>query len=229
MAGLLSKKSAKIFRTLSGVIFMQSIFFIPAGTLNWPEAWIFIGIFLLYTVAAVYWMKKNDPELYKERSTRRKDMKKWDKIIIYNYTLLLIIQVAISGLDAVRFGWSSVPLLFKIFGFALFIPATSFAFRAMVHNSYLSPYVRIQEERGHEVCTTGPYRIVRHPMYTGVVLVFLCTPLALGSLWSYIPACLIIILFFVRTAFEDKTLQEELPGYREYSQQVKYRLIPGIW
>ena len=174
-------------------------------------------------------MKKNDPELYKERSTRRKDVKKWDKIIMYNYTLLLMAQVVISGLDAVRFGWSSVPLLIKIFAFALFIPAISFAFRAMIHNSYLSPYVRIQEERGHEVCTTGPYRIVRHPMYTGVILVFLCTPLALGSLWSYIPASLIIILFFVRTAFEDKTLQQELPGYQEYSQQVRYRLIPGIW
>jgi protein-S-isoprenylcysteine O-methyltransferase Ste14 len=224
-----TQKMAKILQTIFSLILLLVLFFLPAGTLNWPEAWIFIGLFLLYTTAAVWWMKKNDPELYRERSSRRKDIKKWDKKILFIYTLLLISQLIISGLDAVRFGWSHVPISVKILAFFIYVPAMSFGLSAMVHNSYLSQYIRIQEDRGHQVCSTGPYRWVRHPMYVGVIMVFLCTPLALGSLWSYIPAGLIIILFVIRTDLEDKTLQQELTGYLEYSEQVKYRLIPGIW
>lgn len=223
------QKQSKILQTLAGLAICLAVFFIPAGSLNWPEAWIFFALFLLYTTAAVWWMKKNDPELYKERSSKRKDVKKWDKVIMAIYTLLLAGQIILSGLDAVRFGWSAVPLPLTIFAFCIYVPAMGFALSAMIHNSYLSQYVRIQGERDHHVCTTGPYRFVRHPMYVGVILVFLCTPLALGSLWSYIPAGLIIILFIIRTALEDKTLRQELPGYQEYCQVVKYRLIPGIW
>jgi len=99
----------------------------------------------------------------------------------------------------------------------------------MRENAYLSDVVRIQEDRGHTVCTTGPYKYVRHPMYVGIFVIMLCFPLSLGSLYSFIPAAIIIILFFIRTALEDKTLLEELPGYKEYAQQVRYRLIPRIW
>jgi protein-S-isoprenylcysteine O-methyltransferase Ste14 len=99
----------------------------------------------------------------------------------------------------------------------------------MRENAFLSDVVRIQEDRGHTVCTTGPYKYVRHPMYVGVLLIMLCFPLSLGSLYTLIPAGIIILLVLVRTALEDKTLMEELPGYKKYARQVRYRLIPHIW
>ena len=99
----------------------------------------------------------------------------------------------------------------------------------MKENAFLSDVVRIQEDRGHTVCTTGPYRYVRHPMYVGVILIMICYPLSLGSLYTLIPAVIIVILFFIRTALEDKSLHEELTGYKDYAQNVRYRLIPGVW
>ena len=110
-----------------------------------------------------------------------------------------------------------------------YIPGSAVAFWAMRENAFLSDVVRIQEDRGHTVCTTGPYRYVRHPMYVGVILIMICFPFSLGSLYTLIPAFIIVILFFIRTALEDKTLLEELPGYKEYAQRVRHRLIPGIW
>ena len=99
----------------------------------------------------------------------------------------------------------------------------------MTQNRYLSDVVRIQEERGHEVCMTGPYRYVRHPMYVGVIIFVLCLPLALGSFFALFLSAAILFVFLIRTSLEDKTLQKELPGYKEYTEQVRYRLIPGIW
>lgn len=96
-------------------------------------------------------------------------------------------------------------------------------------NAFLAEYVRIQSERGHTVCTTGPYRIVRHPMYVGVILTVLGIPVLLGSLYALIPAALIAALFILRTALEDRTLRQELPGYAEYARDVRWRLVPGIW
>jgi protein-S-isoprenylcysteine O-methyltransferase Ste14 len=122
-----------------------------------------------------------------------------------------------------------VPLSLKIVGFSGFAPAFFLVFWTMTENTYLSEIVRIQKERGHRVCTTGPYKYVRHPMYAGVILIILCLPLALGSFYSLIPGSLIILLFILRTFLEDKTLQDELPGYRDYAGRVRYKLIPGIW
>ncbi len=174
-------------------------------------------------------MKTKAPGLLKERMSRNKEIKSLDKIIMTAYSFLLIILLAVPGLDAVRFGWSEVPLFVKALGFFGYIPALVFAFWAMRENAYASDVVRIQEDRGHTVCTTGPYRFVRHPMYVGVILFVLCFPLSLGSLYSFIPASLIVVLFIMRTSFEDKTLMEELPGYQEYAQTVRYKLMPGVW
>ena len=220
-----------IIRVIVGIPLMLALFFAPAGTFDWPEAWILIIFYLLTTGGMLLWLKKNDPALLKERAeaSKKKDVKAWDKWIILIYTLLVMLMVVLSGLDAVRFRWSQVPVVFKAIGFIGFIPAMLIGFRTMAHNSFLSERVRIQEERGHRVCTTGPYRFVRHPMYAGIILMFLCFPLALGSLFSFIPAALIALLFFLRTYLEDKTLQEELAGYKEYTEQVRYRLIPKIW
>jgi protein-S-isoprenylcysteine O-methyltransferase Ste14 len=226
------KKPSRIkdtVRVITTILFLLAIIFVPAGTLNWPEAWLLLVLYFFVVGGCLIWLKKNDPELLKERRSVRKDVKSWDKKIILAYTITLIIMLALAGLDAVRFRWSQMPLMLKALGFLGFIPAAILGFWAIKQNTYLAQYVRIQKERGHRVITTGPYEYVRHPMYVGVILFIVCSPLALGSLYAFIPGIIIIILFIIRTSLEDKTLQEELEGYQEYAKKVRYKLIPRIW
>ncbi len=222
-------KAMIIIKTVVTVLFMFAVLFIPAGTLNWPEAWIFLFFYLTAVTALMIWMKKKSPDLLKERMSRKKEAKSWDRKFLIAYCFTLIAMAIIPGLDAVRFRWSEVPLILKVLGFIGYIPSLGFAFWAVKENAYASDVVRIQEDRGHTVCTTGPYRHVRHPMYVGVIFFLLSFPLSLGSLYTFIPAFIIIILFIIRTSLEDRALQEELPGYTEYSQKVRYRLLPGVW
>jgi protein-S-isoprenylcysteine O-methyltransferase Ste14 len=229
-----NKDSSKLkiaVKTVLMIIFFLALIFVPAGTFKWPEAWIFLLFYFSWLTAVIIWMKKNDPELLKERMTARKkkDVKGWDKVFVFSYSLVVLVLSVLTGLDAVRFRWSHVPLAIKVIGFLGFILASSIVTWTMKENTYLSEMVRIQEDRGHQVCTTGPYQYVRHPMYVGVIIFIFCFPLALGSLYSLIPAFVIVILFFFRTALEDKILQNELPGYKEYAEKVRYRLIPGVW
>jgi protein-S-isoprenylcysteine O-methyltransferase Ste14 len=229
-----SNESSKLkiaVKTVLMTIFFLALIFVPAGTFKWPEAWIFLFLYFSWLTAVIIWMKKNDPELLKERMTARKkkDVKRWDKVFMVAYALAALVLSVLTGLDAVRFRWSHVPFSVKVIGFLGFILGASIVTWTMKENTYLSEMVRIQEERGHQVCTTGPYQYVRHPMYVGVIIFIFCLPLALGSLYSLIPAFIIVILFFVRTALEDKTLHNELPGYKEYAEKVRYRLIPGVW
>ena len=216
-------------QTIFTSLFCIAAIFIPAGTLKWTEAWLFIILYAVGVTAAIFWMKKNAPDLLKERMKRKKDVKSWDKIFRAIYSIFLLVILILPGLDAVRFQWSNIPLIVKVFAFIGYIPGSAIAFWAMRENAFLSDVVRIQEDRGHTVCTTGPYKYARHPMYVGVILIMLCFPFSLGSLYTLIPAVIIVILFFIRTALEDRTLQLELPGYKEYAQKVRYRLIPGIW
>lgn len=221
--------AVKVVKGVATVLFMLVLLFVPAGTLHWPEAWLLLLLYFTMVSGVMIWMKKKAPGLLKERMSRNKEIKSWDKILMTIYSFLLIILLVVPGLDAVRFGWSNVPLFAKILGFIGYFPALFFGFWAMKENAYASDVVRIQEDRGHTVCTTGPYRFVRHPMYVGVILFILCFPLSLGSLYSLLPASLIIVLFIIRTSLEDKALQKELPGYKEYAQKVRYRLFPGVW
>lgn len=229
MSSATARKTIQIFRSIAAVFLLLALLFGPAGTLKWIEAWLYIVFYLIAVAGIILWMRKKSPGLLKERMSTKKDAKSWDKKIIFAYTLLLMIMLALAGLDAVRFRWSRVPLSLKIICFSGFIPAFLLAFWAMTQNPYLSDLVRIQKDRGHRVCTTGPYRYIRHPMYVGVILLILCLPLALGSFYALIPASMIILLFIFRTFLEDKTLQAELPGYKEYADRVRYKLIPGIW
>lgn len=223
------RKFLLALRAVTGVLLMLALFFIPAGTFRWPEAWLFI-LFYLASVSGVFiWLKKRSPSLLKERMAGKKGSKRWDRTLMMVYSFFLIALLVVPGLDAVRFRWSKVPLALKGIGFLGLFPGLVFAFWAMRENAFASNVVRIQKERGHTVCTTGPYRYIRHPMYAGVILVMLFFPLSLGSLYAYIPASVIIILFIIRASLEDKELQQELPGYKEYSRSVRYRLLPGVW
>ena len=222
-------KPTTIIRTIFTALFALAAIFVPAGTLKWTEAWVFIILYTVAVSAAIIWMKKKEPGLLKERMGKKKDVKRWDKIFMAFYSIFLLVILILPGLDAVRFQWLKVPLIAKILAFIGYIPGFGLAFWAMRENAFLSDVVRIQEDRGHTVCTTGPYKYVRHPMYMGVILIMGCFPFSLGSMYSLIPAVIIVILFFIRTALEDKTLLHELPGYKEYAQKVRYRLIPGLW
>ena len=225
---IVSKKTL-IFRVLISLALVLAIFFIPAGSLRWPQAWIFIALYL----SAVAWFylstKKRDPGLLKERMSPQKNVKAWDRRIVRIYSLLLAAMTVLVGLDAVRFRWSHLAPGWNVLGFGGLALAMLLAFWATRENPFASQVVRIQDDRGHRVCSTGPYAHVRHPMYDGVILSIISFPLALGSLFALIPAGFIVGLFILRTSLEDKTLQEELPGYKEYAQKVRYRLIPGVW
>lgn len=223
------QKITKMVRLICTLSLFLVLVFVPAGTLKWPEAWILIVLYLCSVSGVVFWLRKNDPDLLKERMRRKKDVKRWDRIFMFFYISFLMLLLAVPGLDAVRFQWSNVPLVLKIIGFLGFIPGFVVGFWAMRENTYLSDAVRIQEDRGHKVCTTGPYRYVRHPMYSGVILAIICFPFALGSYFALIPAFIIVALFVLRTSLEDRTLQAELEGYKEYAETVRYRLIPRLW
>jgi protein-S-isoprenylcysteine O-methyltransferase Ste14 len=218
-----------IARVTVGILVILALFFGPAGTFCWPEAWLFLILYFSSVAGAIVWMKNKAPDLLKERMSSKKDAKSWDKKIIALYTFFLVAMVAVAGLDAVRFAWSRVPLSLKALGFFGYAPAMAWLFWVLTQNPFLSDKVRIQADRGHRVCTTGPYRYVRHPMYTGIILFMFCVPLSLGSFYALIPASVIAFLFVLRTSLEDKTLQRELPSYPDYARTVRYRLIPGIW
>lgn len=226
------KDSSKVKKIIKGTVIVLSflaLLFVPAGTLNWPEAWLFLFLYFSFIGGTIIWLKKNDPDLLKERMSIKKDVKGWDKSIMRAYILLLMILLAVTSLDSVRFRWSQVPFALKAIGFFGFILSGGLIIWVMKENTYLSKMVRIQKDRGQKVCTTGPYKYVRHPMYVGVILFILCFPLSLGSLYALILSSLIAILFILRTSLEDKTLHKELPGYQEYAKKVRYKLIPGVW
>jgi protein-S-isoprenylcysteine O-methyltransferase Ste14 len=156
-------------------------------------------------------------------------MKGWDKVVSGLWAVVGIVQLVVAGLDE-RYGWSG-PLMLSVHVMGIVIYVLGFALFswAMITNAYFATVVRVQTEQGHRVCTTGPYRYVRHPGYVGAVLQAIGLPLVLGSLWAVLPGIISALLMVVRTALEDRTLRAELPGYVEYTQHTHYRLLPGIW
>ncbi|MEE8392394.1 MAG: isoprenylcysteine carboxylmethyltransferase family protein [Anaerolineae bacterium] len=210
------------------IVVVQAVtLFISAGRLDWVWAWAYLGVGVGILAINVLVMP---PELIAERGRADKEgIKSWDRVV----TTLLILPTLgtpiMAGLDE-RFGWSP-PLALAIQVVALVVWALGqglFTW-AMVSNKFFSTAVRIQTDRGHTVASSGPYRYVRHPGYVGYIVFLFATSVALGSLWALIPAGLGMCLFVVRTALEDRTLQDELDGYKKYAQQVHYRLLPGVW
>ena len=222
-----------IFRLLFQVLFLLIILavllFLPAGKLNWPQAWFFILMIGIYFLLYIFLGIRKDPEQTQERSQMAENVKRWDKVIMGIYTVLLPTVFIIAGFDVGRFGWSKAPLSIQLVGWIGLILAAALILWTVRANTYLSRYARIQDNREQKVIISGPYRFVRHPMYLGILILFSCIGPALSSLFALIPSVIIDILFIIRTAKEDKMLQTELEGYQAYSQKVRYRLLPGIW
>jgi protein-S-isoprenylcysteine O-methyltransferase Ste14 len=214
---------------------MQAAFtlalFLPAGTVAWPTGWIYVAVSFVLGIGMTAWLVRYDPELLAERLTglRRPDQKKWDKVFVPILALGFFAWFAVMGLDAVRFRWSDMPMWLQIIGSVIWLISYYVFYLTFRENTYLSPAVRIQKERGRKVVSTGPYRHIRHPMYAGFGLYLLGTALILGS-WLGVASGLLLIAAVARRAvFEERMLQQELPGYDEYMTKVRYRLIPGVW
>ena len=174
-------------------------------------------------------MIRTSPETIAERGTA-KGWKNWDKVVSGDWGLMQYIFIPlIAGLDH-RFGWTQAPgTTWNITGAVIFAVGLGLFSWAMITNTYFSTAVRIQDERGQIVCQSGPYRIVRHPGYTGVVLQSLGIPILLASWWALVPGVIAVFFMLIRTYLEDRTLKTELMGYQEYIQVVRFRLVPGLW
>jgi len=199
---------------------------------GWWQAWAYSLLFASAGIGMRLWAERRHPGLMAERAqlARAPGVKSWDRLLSPLMALSLGLPLfVVAGLDH-RFGWSAhFPSWLNILGLVLASAGYGFAGWALVENRFFSAMVRIQSERGHVVCDTGPYRIVRHPGYAGSVLPPFAMVLALDSVWTLIPATAAVVIAVVRTALEDRTLQQELPGYREYADRVRYRLIPGVY
>lgn len=220
------KRMLQIYFT---IILQVAIVFIAAGHLNLPRVWFYFGLSIIYFAISGTIVAKLSPEVVRQRAKMHKGTKTWDKVFIAFSLPLTLIVPLIVGLDVGRFGWSYLNIYYLIIGSVIYISASMFSQWAIVANPHFETTVRIQRDRDHKVITKGPYKIVRHPGYVSIIFINISFPLIIGSVYALFPAGIIILLFIIRTYLEDKTLQKELDGYKEYAQKVKYRLFPWVW
>ncbi len=211
------------------IIVTGIIYFIASGTIKIIRVLLYIGFYIIGSLVSSILLIKKNPKLLNQRGKIQADTKKWDKIVILTFFLFaIIITPLVAGLDF-RFKLSSLTFYFTYIGIGLYSLSILFSLWPMLHNPFFEGTVRIQKDKDHKVVDTGSYLIVRHPGYLGMLFGSLPIPFAFGSIYSFIPVSIMIFLVFMRTFYEDKTLQNELEGYKEYSQKVKYRLIPFLW
>jgi protein-S-isoprenylcysteine O-methyltransferase Ste14 len=203
--------------------------FLPAGDIRWARGWLFLLVFLVLMAASVLYLWRTNPDIFVARSRIRPGTKSWDKVLMAFLLLSFTAIFLVAAFDAGRFHWSNVSLGVIVLGYVLLCVGFVLSIWVYRVNKFAEPTVRIQTERGQKVIDTGPYAIVRHPLYLGGVILFTGIPLALGSFWALIPTAVGTLVLVVRTVLEDRTLQEELEGYKEYAGRVRYRLIPGVW
>jgi protein-S-isoprenylcysteine O-methyltransferase Ste14 len=229
-----NQEKISLGRLIMMLFFIVVIPFLPlliSGRWNWWEAWVYAAIAIFGFAISRVLASRRHPDLIAERVRflQQQDTKSWDKLLSPLVGLGSGFIPLVAGLDA-RFDWSPAfnqPL--KYLALLMLLAGYLLGSYALIENRFFSGTVRIQTERGHQVVSSGPYRWMRHPGYAGALLSYLATPLFLDAIWAFLPAGFITILLVIRTGLEDKTLQAELDGYREYARRVRYRLLPGIW
>jgi protein-S-isoprenylcysteine O-methyltransferase Ste14 len=222
-------KTSYVFKHIIGSLLFFVIIFISAGRINYWQGLIYVILGLLMTIVN-YTVLRIDSDLLEERSQPGEGTKTWDKVILGLSLLVTIAMYITAGLDSGRYHWSpQFHWSIYLFGIILTALGQLLFLIAQKQNKFFSSTVRIQTERGHTVCNTGLYKVVRHPAYLGSIIQSLGFPLLFGSRWSIIPVALSIILLVTRTFLEDKTLKNELQGYFKYSQKTRYKIIPFIW
>ncbi|MFX1515525.1 MAG: methyltransferase family protein [Promethearchaeota archaeon] len=226
--GEISFIASMALRLVIGFTIFSILLFLPAGTFEWPEAWAFLIILLTYAIALHFLIFKENPTALKSRQHYKPDFG-LDTLILVIAGIFFISMFILIDLDVGQFQWTSpfVPSLIKYLGFSTLVCSLIVFMLVLKENAYLSRVIEIQEKQ--TLVSTGPYAIVRHPMYLGNVLFVLSLPLALGSYVALVPAVLFLICFIPRILFEEKILVKELEGYQEYMQKVPYRVIPKIW
>lgn len=207
---------------------MALALFLSAGTLAWLAAWVFLGLLLVCSLPITWWLIKYNPDLIEERMRLRPQLS-WDKVFVLVVFVFILFWLILMPLDAVRFHWSRMPVALKALGALVLLSSLCISFLTMRENPYSSAVVWIQKERGQTVISTGPYRYVRHPMYSGACLFFLGTALLLGSWYGVLCTPFFVGLFALRAVMEERLLHEELEGYDAYAAQVKYRFLPHVW
>ena len=212
-------------RALLAVPALWAILFVPAGTLVYWEAWLYLAILLIPMFFVFRYLLKHDPQLLERRMQMREREVAQRRIITLSY-LYFLVAFTLPGFDR-RWGWSDVPPLVVIAADLLVMLGYAMFVLVLRENQYAAR--TIQVEQGQRVISSGPYALVRHPMYLGVTLMYLASPLALGSYWALLPALLIVPILVARIINEEKVLERDLAGYREYKQITRYRLLPGVW
>jgi protein-S-isoprenylcysteine O-methyltransferase Ste14 len=219
-------------RAAVAYLLVPAVLLVCGGDLGWWQAWAYGLLIVAAGIGGRVLAERRHPGLMAERQSMDKaqSAKAWDKVLAPLMALSVSFPlVIVAGLDH-RFGWSpAFPLWLNLVGFLLISFGYAFATWALMENRFFASVVRIQVDRGHAVCDSGPYRFVRHPGYAGNVVALLGIVLALSSLWTLIPAAVALVIAVMRTSLEDRTLQDELPGYRDYARRVHYRWIPKIY
>lgn len=228
MGGVTKAGLRYIIQRIGLIVVFAVILFAAADTLHWVRGWIWIVFTTLLEIGTLVTLARKVPATLEQRGMLHVGVKGFDKVFVVCWLSLALITPVVAGLD-MRLGWSHVPVSALYWGLALTAFAWPLGTWAMVENEHFEQLVRIQSDRSHHVISSGPYRIVRHPGYAGAIVGTLCTPLILGTWWTFIPAGAIALLFIVRTALEDRTLRKELQGYEDYTHRTRYRLLPGVW
>ncbi|WP_442754254.1 methyltransferase family protein [Methylocystis sp. JAN1] len=210
---------------------MAVALFAPAGTVAWPEAWIFLAIIAGVGAAAGLWFARHDPGLLRERlsSPFQVGQPAWDKVFLSLFFALYLASCVVMGLDAARWRTTVMPVWAEAVGAGCIFASYAIIWRVLAENSFAAPVVRIQDERGQRIVTTGPYAVVRHPMYGGAILFLLGTPLLLGSSYGLVFVPLLVVVLAIRSVFEERMLGERFPDYAAYAEKVRYRFVPFVW
>ena len=224
---------ALLLRAAIHLIFSFAIWggllFGSAGNITWLRGWFHIGLWLVTFAVNASVLLRLNRDVLSARLKPKWSSERADTILLMLFLLVTLAIPVVGGLDAVRYGWSSLPSWAVFVGIALHAAGDAMLLWTMVVNPFSEKTVRVQTERGHHVVTIGPYAIVRHPMYLGVILMFMAVPLVLGSLWTLAPVAAMALLLMARTVLEERLLRRDLPGYEEYVGQTRWRIVPGIW
>jgi protein-S-isoprenylcysteine O-methyltransferase Ste14 len=225
-AELKSKARKRMLQVVIQYIIIGLVLFLTSGKLDWIWAWTYMAVnVIILTINS----QVISPELMAERGEIKENVEPWDRMVALIGSIFTLAVIILPGFDQ-RFGWSPpLAISLQITGLIFYALGMGLFTWSMASNPFFSASVRIQMDRDQTVASGGPYRYVRHPGYIGYIIAWMATALALGSLWTLIPAILIVITIVIRTALEDKTLQEKLAGYKQYAEKVRHRLVPGVW
>jgi protein-S-isoprenylcysteine O-methyltransferase Ste14 len=218
-------RRAVLVRFGGGAVVLGALLFVPAGTLRWWEAWLFLATLFIPMAFVAGYLYRTDPALLERRMKRREERSR-QRAIVWVSSVVWLVSFLFPAFDH-RFGWSAVPAGLAVAADGLVLAGYLVFFLTVRENSFAARVVQV--EQGQEVISTGPYAVVRHPMYSGISLMWIATPVALGSWWGLIPALTTPLFLAVRLLDEEGALSAALPGYTEYTRRVRWRLVPGVW